>query len=181
MPFPTSQLGSWGGLRGAGRPRGDQRLCSGLSFTPASLSLYCKSLTNMSPGQHKDGDPVPLAEAISSWVSRGKSWAGRSTHRPSPRAVSTGRDPRHGGSPEARPEPGSGKRLLDGGSAFMLETGDRPPDTHTPAPSHPVLSHPIPASLLTRLGALTAQATHQEAASILSSFICLYLEHSPSL
>lgn len=143
MTFPSSQLGSWVGLGGSGWPRWDQRLCSGLSFIPASLSFYCKSLTNMSLGQHKGGDPVPLAEAISSWICRGKSQAGRSTQRPSPRAMSTGKDPRHGRSPEARPEPGSVKQLLDGGSAFMLETGDHPP-THTlqPHPVHPVLSHP---------------------------------------
>lgn len=46
---------------------------------PCSPVVLLKSLTNMSPGQRKDGDPVPLAEATSSWVSRGKSWAGRRT------------------------------------------------------------------------------------------------------
>ena len=88
-------------------------------------------------------DPAPLPEDISSWVSRGKSWAGRSTQRPSPRAMSTGQDPRHGRSPEARPEQGQEssywtEALL---SCWRLETAPR--HTHSsPIPSRLILSHP---------------------------------------
>ena len=87
---------------------------------------------------------MPLPEAINSRVSRGKSRAGKSTQRLSahgPWAMSTGQDPRGSGSPDAHPGPGSGKQLLDGGSAFMLETPDFSPVPSCPVPSQPPLPY----------------------------------------